>query len=57
MPNLLKQFKNVNIMKMQIFHYMKYDLKGHPRLYKTTFMPKSLQHIRLLTDFDENMYE
>ena len=39
-------------------HYeMQYDLKGHPRSYKTTFMPKSLQHIRLWTDFDENLYE
>ena len=34
-----------------------YDLKGHPRLYKTTFMPNSFQHIRLWTDFDENLYE
>ena len=28
-------------MKMQIFHEIKYDLKGYPRSYKTTFMPKS----------------
>jgi hypothetical protein len=25
-------------MKTQFFHKMKYDLKGHPRSYKTTFM-------------------
>ena len=25
-------FKNVNIMKTQIFHKMNYALKGHPRL-------------------------
>ena len=36
---------------------MKYALKGHPRSSKTTFMPKSFQHIRLGTDFDENLYE
>ena len=34
---------------------MKYDLKGHSRSYKTTLMPKSLQHNRLWTDFDENL--
>ena len=51
-PNL---FKNVNIMKMQILQYMKYDLKGHT--YKTTFMPKSFQQILLRTDFDEKFYE
>ena len=44
-------------MKLQNFHKMKYDLKGHPRSYMTTFMPKSFQHIRLWTDFDENLYE
>ena len=37
----LKLFKNVNIMNMQIFHKMKYQLKGHPRSCKTNFMPKS----------------
>ena len=34
-------------MKTQIFHIIKYDLKGQ----KTTFMPKSFYHIRLWTDF------
>ena len=34
---------------------MKYDLKGHSRSYKTTFMPKSFWHIRLWTDFDMNV--
>ena len=29
---------------------MKYDLKGHPRSYKTTFMPKSCYHICFWTD-------
>ena len=29
-PNLFKTFKNVNIMKTQIFDKA-YDLKGHPR--------------------------
>ena len=33
---------------------MKYDLKGHSRSYKTTFKPKSFQHIRLWIDLDEN---
>ena len=28
-------FKNVNIVKTQIFYKMKFDLKGHPRSYKT----------------------
>ena len=28
---ILKLFKNVNIMKTQLFHKMKYDLRGHPR--------------------------
>ena len=28
-------------MKTQIFDKMKDDLKGHPRSYKTTFMPKT----------------
>ena len=37
----LKLFKNVKIMKTQTFDKMKYDLKGHPRSYKTTFTPKS----------------
>ena len=46
---------NTNIEKTQIFHKMNYDFKGHPRSYKTTFMPKS--NIRLWTDFDENLYE
>ena len=32
---------NVNIMKTQIFDKMKDDLKGHPRSYKTTYMPKT----------------
>jgi hypothetical protein len=33
-----------------------YDRKGYPLSKdKTTFMPKSLQHIRLWTDFDENL--
>ena len=27
-------------MKTNFFHKMKYDLKGHPMSYKTTFMPK-----------------
>ena len=32
---------NVNIIKTNFFDNMKYDLKGNPRSYKTTFMPKS----------------
>ena len=48
---------NANIMKMQNFQKNKYDLKGHPRSNKTTFMSKSFQHIRLWTDFQENLYE
>ena len=48
---------NANIIKMQIFHKMKYDLKGHPRSYKTTFMLKSFFHIRLWTDCEKNLYE
>ena len=32
----LKLFKNVNIMKKQIFDKMKYDLEGHPRSFNTT---------------------
>ena len=44
-------------METQFFHNMKNYLKGHPRSYKTTFMPQSLQHISLWTDFDENFYE
>ena len=31
---ILKLFKNINFMKTQIFHKMKYDLKGHPRTLK-----------------------
>ena len=42
---LLKLFKNVHIMKTWIFHEMKYDLQGHPRSYKTTFIPKSFMCI------------
>ena len=42
-----------DIMKTQFFDKMKYDLKGHPRSYKTTFMQKSFQYIRLWTDFDQ----
>ena len=40
-----------NIMKTKSFNKMTYDLKGHPRLYKTTFMPKSW------TDFDKKLFE
>ena len=36
---------------------MKYDLEGHPRSKKTTFILKAFLHIRLWTDFDENLYE
>ena len=43
-PDLLKIFKNVIIMKPQIFHSMKYDLKGHPKSYKTLFMQNFLAH-------------
>ena len=55
--DILKLFKNVNIMKTQIFDEIKYDLQGHPRSYKTTFMPKPFEHIRLLTDFDKYLNE
>ena len=48
---------NTNNMKTQIFHKIKYDLKCYQRPYKTTFMPKSFQHIRLWADFDGNLYE
>ena len=41
-------------LKDTIFLLMKYELKGHQWLNKTTFMLKSFQHIRLWTDFDEN---
>ena len=44
-------------MKTQIFDKIKYDFTGHPRSYKTTFMPKSQNHICLWTDFDENLYK
>ena len=39
-------------MKTKIEHKIKYYLKGHPRSYKNTFMPKSLYYIHLWTDFD-----
>ena len=32
----------MNIMKTKIFHKMKYDIKGHPRSYKTASKPKFL---------------
>ena len=32
---------NANIMMTQIFHEIRYDLKGHPRSYKTKFMANS----------------
>ena len=32
---------NANFIKIYFFYKMKYDLNGHPRSYKTTFMPKS----------------
>ena len=44
-------------MKIQYFQEMKHDLKGHLRSYKTPFMSKSFQLIRLWTDFDENINE
>ena len=50
-------YKNVNIVKTQIFHKVKYDLKGHPKSQMTTFMPKYFLHICLWADFDENLYE
>ena len=37
---------------------MKYDNKGHPRLYKAIFMPKSFKHIFLQNNFDKKkIYE
>ena len=50
--NLFKTFQ-----ECQIFHKMQYDLKGHPRSYKTTFMLKSFFHIRLWTDCEKKLYE
>ena len=35
---LIKIYMNANIMNMQIFHLFKYDLKGHWRSQKVTFM-------------------
>ena len=44
MHNFLKLFKNVNIMKTQIFDKMNYDLKGHPRSYFQDFSFFFLAH-------------
>ena len=41
----------------QFFYKMKYDLKGHIRLYKTTFISKAFYHIRSWTDFDKKNYD
>ena len=43
-------------MKLRDFK-MKHDLKGHPRSFKTTSMPKYFQHTCLWTDFEQNSYE
>ena len=40
-PILLKLSINVNIVKMQIFHKIKYDLRGHSRSQKMTFLIKN----------------
>ena len=37
-PNLLKLSINANILKMQVFHKIKYDLRGHSRSQKLTFI-------------------
>ena len=42
-------------METQIFYIMKNDVKDHKR--PLMYIPKSLKHIRLWTDFDENLYE
>ena len=55
--NLIKTILECQQHEDKKFHKMKYDLKGHPRSYKITFMPKSFLHIRLWTDFDANLYE
>ena len=52
-PILIKtKSLNAYILKTQIFHEIKYDMKGHKRSFS-----KSLQLIRFWTDFDENLYE
>ena len=38
---LLKISMNANIVKIQIFHKIRYDLKGHSRSQKMTFLFKT----------------
>ena len=40
---LIKFSINVNIKKTQIFYEIKFDLKGHSRSYKTTFLFQNLR--------------
>ena len=44
---------NINIMNTQIFHKVKYDLKGHRR----SFQLNSFQHIHFSTDFNKKNSE
>ena len=56
-PNLFEKFQEYQHYEDEIIHKMKYDLKCHPKSYKTTFMPKYFWHIRLWTNFDQHLYE
>ena len=38
----MKIYMNANIMKAQFFYFIKYDLKGHKRSQKMTFLFKSI---------------
>ena len=45
---------NVNIEKTQIFHQMKYDLKGHSRSHKMTFLFKDTLFLGYISDLKSN---
>ena len=44
-PILLKLSMNANIVKMQIFHKIKYDLRGHLRLFDDICLVLTLTYV------------
>ena len=52
-PILLKLFMNANIVKMKIFHKIKYDLRGHSRSQIITFLIKNSLFLLLMLLIEE----
>ena len=53
-PFLLKLSLNANIVKMQIFHKIKYDLRGHSRSQIMTFLIKKSPFLLFMLLLEKN---